>query len=302
MSDEQPFSLSAVVPTHGGRTSVAKTVSALLAEPSEFLEVIVVSDGDPEPAMEALAQIDDRRLKLISQPKRGSAAARNLGLSQASNHWVAFVDDDDVPRPNWFDVWATHAHDNHVVLTACVKHWEGDDVLSEKRCCPLDASDPTMGASRLLAGAFVTRKAVLEAIGGYDLALRASQNQDLGLRLLAHLEEAGREDGVLNTGHVVIDVFTEKSSTRRRRYGGTRADAAKTFQERFPERLAADPKHAASLHRIIARSALDIGDIDEFRRAARRALWTEPTNWANWRFFLASASPRLAGFVSKRMP
>lgn len=165
-------------------------------------------------------------------------------------------------------------------------------MLREKRCCPLDMDDPSMGASKLLAGAFVARKSVVDAIGGYDPDLQASQNQDLGLRLVSHVKELGWPDAVLNTDHIVMDVFTEAGAARRRRYGSSRADAARVFQERFRERLAADPQHAAALNRIIARAALDEGDFREFRKAAYAAVRAQPSAWANWRFLLAASVPR----------
>lgn len=303
MSAVEPFTLSVVIPTHGNRASVADTVRALLQEPRDALEVIVVSDGDPSFAEQCLGEVQDERLRMASQPKAGSAAARNLGLSLSRHEWVAFVDDDDIPRPNWFSVWAEHARDECVVITACVKHWRGGEVFKDKRCCSLDLSDPTMGASSLLAGAFTVRKSALQAIGGYDLSLRASQNHDLGLRLLEHLQgegEAGR-GSVTNTGEIVLEVFTERAGARRQRYGSGRAEAAKIFQKRFADRLAADPTHAASLHRIVARSALDRGDAGEFRRSALAALRERPTEVANWKFLIGAVSPmRVARFMANR--
>ena len=291
---EEPFSLTVVVPTHGGRRSLANTVNAVLAQRGCELEVIVVSDGEIEPVRAVLAAVDDERLRIIAQRNSGPAGARNLGLSQAKSSWVAFVDDDDIPREDWGEVWASNARDGDAVVTACVKHWVGDDVLEEERCCALDSRDATMAASRLLAGAFVARREALIAIGGYDPSLRVSENQDLGLRLLGFLHENGLSGGIRNVHRVVLDVFTERPDSRKRRYGESRAKAAKTLQHRYPERLAVDPEYAASLHRIVALSALERGDSREFRSSAVAAVRSQPTRWSNWRFLLAASSPTLA--------
>lgn len=295
----QPFALSVVVPTHGGRTSVRDTVEALLAETSLDLEVIVVCDGESAAAREELSSIHDDRLRVHAQPPSGPSGARNRGLSLARHHWVAFVDDDDIPRPRWFETWASHAKDSDAVITACLKRWQGGEILSEQHCCVLDEADPTMQASRLLAGAFIVRREVLQAVGGYDPNLRFSENQDLGLRLLDHLKEAGVVNAVRSIDETVIDVIMEKPASRQVRYGTNRAHAAKVLQRRYPARLAADPAHAAALHRIIAHSALERGHLAEFRRSALAAVRTQPMRWANWRFLLAAGAPGLARVLSQ---
>lgn len=296
------FTLSVVVPTYGGRVSVKATVEALLADPSGGLEVIVVSDGDPTAVRLALSSVHDHRLRLMAQEHRGAGAARNLGLREATSDWVSFVDDDDVPRSDYRTIWASGACERVQVMTACAQHWRGASVVNEMRCCHLNVDDPTMGASSLLAGAFAIRRAALLAVDGYDEELMASENQDLGLRLLEYLSGLPGTELVRHIDQVVIDIHTEDASHRSGRYGARWAAAARAFQRRYPDRLAARPADAATMHRIIGRAALDEDRLSDARRSAWAGAKIYPGGWANWRFLLITLAPGFAQKVAGLLP
>jgi len=48
-----------------------------------------------------LADVPDRRLRIVPEPVRGLSAARNTALREARGALVAFTDDDAVPEPTW---------------------------------------------------------------------------------------------------------------------------------------------------------------------------------------------------------
>ncbi len=82
------------------------------------LEVIVVDDGSDEDLSPALEGFDDLAIRLIRQPPRGYAAARNAGVRNATGTVILCVDDDVVFAP---DFVAAHlrvhrAHDSAVVV------------------------------------------------------------------------------------------------------------------------------------------------------------------------------------------
>jgi GT2 family glycosyltransferase len=96
---QQP-TFSIIVPTHGRDAALRRCLEALAAldYPPERYEVIVVYDGG-RPS--SLPEADGRRVRFLTQPKRGPAAARNLGASQAGGSYLAFTDDDCVPAADW---------------------------------------------------------------------------------------------------------------------------------------------------------------------------------------------------------
>ena len=96
---------SVVVPTHNRLDVLPEVLAALEAQAgAPEYEVVVVDDGSTDGTADWL---DERRrrarvpLRVIHQPNRGPAAARNLGVAVAGGRRVAFLGDDTVPSSGW---------------------------------------------------------------------------------------------------------------------------------------------------------------------------------------------------------
>jgi GT2 family glycosyltransferase len=93
--------LSIVVPTFNRRALLARTLPALLAQRgvADGYEAIVVVDGSTDGTLDLLRGVADRRLRVVAQPNRGLAAARNRGAGEARGGIVLFLDDDMIADP-----------------------------------------------------------------------------------------------------------------------------------------------------------------------------------------------------------
>lgn len=285
--------ISVVVPTHAGRASVVKVARSLLNQECGDLEVIVVCDGDGDTSRALLEEVEDERLVVLEKENEGSNRARNFGLCYATREWVAFVDDDDIPRPNWCATWEGMMSPQVVACTAALETHQSSGGSTVK-VASLSLDDPTMAASRIMAGAFLIRGDALRAIGGYDPAVPAAQNQDLGLRLVDYINSSEGDWRVVSTSDVVIDVYPEEGRARLARYGDRHARACLLFMERYEERLSSDTRALSSYHRILARTARSSGAISEARRHALRAWSLDRRNVANYASMLAALLPTTA--------
>ena len=107
-ADRQP-EITVVVPTFRRAGNLPRLIGALEAQtlPASRFEVVVVDNGsedDTSAVLESLAAssaIDLRPLRI--EVNRGPAPARNLGWRSARADYVAFTDDDCVPRPDWLE-------------------------------------------------------------------------------------------------------------------------------------------------------------------------------------------------------
>src|SRR5690242_16683672 len=80
---------------------VVATVLELFDQRDVSLEVVVVDDGSADGTREALAALQDPRVRVVRHDQsRGQAVARDSGVAAARAEWVAFLDDDDRWSPD----------------------------------------------------------------------------------------------------------------------------------------------------------------------------------------------------------
>jgi glycosyltransferase involved in cell wall biosynthesis len=91
-----------VICTLGAEERLPDAVESALAQTHAEMELIVV-DNDPAsgrvPA--ALRHVEDVRLRIVQEPRRGLSFARNAGLAAARGDIIAFTDDDATADPAW---------------------------------------------------------------------------------------------------------------------------------------------------------------------------------------------------------
>ena len=136
--------------------------------------MIVVDDGSSDQTAEVASSYD---LRLVQQPNRGPAAARNAGLRLARGEYIAILDADDV--------WPV---DRLSCLVAALSHGAGIAIgLTEFFVTP---GQPTprhypFGLPNPLSGhmtALLARRTVFELIGAYNEEFRLTEDIDWLMR------------------------------------------------------------------------------------------------------------------------
>lgn len=106
---EPPLFFSIIIPTYR-RPELLKACLRSLARqdyPADRFEVIVVDDGGELRLESVVDPFRDRLdVTLLAQSHAGPAAARNTGATRAKGHFLAFVDDDCAPAPDWLQALA----------------------------------------------------------------------------------------------------------------------------------------------------------------------------------------------------
>ena len=96
----RPVTVSVVIPTHDRGRVVVEAIESALAQTHPPLEVIVVDDGSTDDTAERVGRLRDARVKYLRRSHAGVSAARNAGIAAATGDLVAFLDSDDLWKPD----------------------------------------------------------------------------------------------------------------------------------------------------------------------------------------------------------
>lgn len=88
--------VSILVPCHNAAPYVASALDSAFAQTWPHYEVILVDDGSSDDSLRIARAYESRGLRVLAQPNRGAAAARNAALQAATGEFIQFLDADDV--------------------------------------------------------------------------------------------------------------------------------------------------------------------------------------------------------------
>lgn len=87
--------VSILIPCRNAERWLATAVESALAQRAVACEVIVVNDGSTDRSGDIARRYAPAAVRVLDQPARGAAAARNRALAASSGAWVQFLDADD---------------------------------------------------------------------------------------------------------------------------------------------------------------------------------------------------------------
>ncbi len=96
--------VSIVTPTYNRGYIIRETLESLMNQSFHDFESIVVDDGSVDNTMEIVKGLHDERIRYIRhETNRGYSAACNTGIAAATGEFVAFLDSDDLWKPDWLE-------------------------------------------------------------------------------------------------------------------------------------------------------------------------------------------------------
>ncbi len=277
--------VSLIIATFNHARFLGAAIDSALAQTLGAVDVIVVDDGSTDDTPAVLARYAGR-VRVLRQPNRGLAAARNAGLAAARGTYVAFLDADDVMAPTKL------AAQLEMLERSPTIGWTYCDVLIETVATrtTVTASERFGYGARALDGwlfpelihgnfipaiAPMIRRTALDAAGGFDERLTALEDWDMWLRL-SLIAEARYTPAVLVTYRI--------------RPGGMSEDRARMDRNRFcvldkinrtrPVALEslgdAGRRIIADTHNWLGKEAYASGDWSEARRRFAASMLTVP--------------------------
>jgi glycosyltransferase involved in cell wall biosynthesis len=201
--------VSVVVATCDRPHTLADAVSSALRQDGASAEVIIVDDSENQTAAKAVEALADDRVQYLVNPvpSRGRPAiARNIGLARARGHLVHMLDDDDIVPDGQYqaamDAFARHPE--IAVVFGVIEPFGPDtaEVARQQRyfqqarqralrCARLGrrwgfTAAMLFGPTLLVCSAGMVRRAVAEAIDGFDPALPLCEDVDFYMRAMRY--------------------------------------------------------------------------------------------------------------------
>lgn len=181
--------VSIVLPTYNRASTLPRAIESVLRQTYQNFELIIVDDGSTDNTAAVLSQFTDHRIRNIRLPSnKGPGAARNAGVEAARFDLVAFQDSDDV----WFDEklalqLAAMRDDIGVVYHDIirVKKDGQEELLITPDSIPLKIIERIEAAGQLGIVWCLTRKHLIESVGGFDEFMGPVEDTDLLIKLRA---------------------------------------------------------------------------------------------------------------------
>jgi len=295
----EPHLVSIIIPTYNQAGLLRHALCSVINQTHSDWEAIIIDNHSDDDTISVVESFDESRFRLAQFRNNGViAASRNEGIRMARGKWIAFLDSDDLWRPEKLRVCLEKAEDNTDLIGHREATFCGDVELSVSPYYSL--ADATY--RRLLfnhtcfsPSAALVKKSLIDGIGGFseEPSLTTVEDYDLWLRLV----EVGAV--VQFVGQVLSDyrLHEGNASGSILRHMNAGLQAVELHFKRLRHKRAGDELR---LHR--RRSMIIYGAARNFQKAAS---WPEARKYftrslLNYPFNFRALAGLLATFLSFR--
>jgi len=176
--------ISVVIPAYNATPFLARCLKSVFAQTLKPEEVIVVDDKSTD---NTAAMAEALGAKVVRREINGGlSAARNSGIQNASNEWIALLDADDVWLPEKLERQADCARPEVVLIYTGIKYFDDNGIRSV-----VPAVDPATAMKMLryhnpIPCTYLVRREALQHDGGYREDIRACEDWEMLVRLQRH--------------------------------------------------------------------------------------------------------------------
>jgi glycosyltransferase involved in cell wall biosynthesis len=186
--------VTVVIPAYNAASYLPETLASIEAQTYDDWDVVVADDASTDDTAGVVRNRDGRFRVVRSNVNEGPAGARNRALDEASGELVAFLDADDQFHPSYLERMvhlfdARRGKGIEVGIVACDAQLLGPSGPHERTYMQLNGfPDHLTIASMLVSNAIppgsMTRRALVNELGGFCPELFGTEDYDLWLRVL----------------------------------------------------------------------------------------------------------------------
>ncbi len=183
-----------VIPLFNKSNYISNTLESVLAQTFLDFEIIIVEDCSSDASLEIVSAIRSSKIQIIEhQINKGLSASRNTGIKNASSKYIAFLDADDVWKPDYLKtiyalikkfpeckLFATNYEEiypNQLSLLPTTKL-----INKEKESIVRDFFESNLSQHIYCCCSLCVDKSVFETIGYYDEKITYGEDVDFNIR------------------------------------------------------------------------------------------------------------------------
>lgn len=188
------ISISVVIPAFNAEATLERALQSVMSQSYPVAEIIVVDDG----SVDATREVAERyrgNIRYVRQENAGVSAARNRGIEEASEEWIAFLDADDEWLPGKVEEQAKRLLAQPEVMWICTNmEIFGDDggkvlnvpnefLSSAESGVTIPFFPSSRAGTQFQTSGFIVHQSVFRAVGNFDIKLRICEDRDLWWRI-----------------------------------------------------------------------------------------------------------------------
>lgn len=181
--------VTVIIPCYNVENYIEKCLDSVFSQDYQDLQVIAVDNNSKDRTKRRLTDYKyekEGNLIILSEPKKGAAAARNAGLVLADGEWIQFLDADDLLLSDKITHQISLVQENtNVSFIAGAYIRKKLDGIEQN--FQLQYSDPWLALPMVglgITSANLFNRNWLKKVDGWDETLNSSQEYDLMFRLL----------------------------------------------------------------------------------------------------------------------
>jgi glycosyltransferase involved in cell wall biosynthesis len=183
------FLVSVVIPAYNAEDCVSRAIRSVLQQTIAPHEILVIDDGSTDHTRVVAGRFGNP-VRVLSQRHAGAAQARNIGIRVSAGDIIAFLDADD----EWLNVKLEKQlalHDGRSIALSYCRSNEfdilGNDLGDTFNARPLQRGTGVwrdlLCANFIATPTVMADRALLMAVGGFDVTLKVGEDQDLWIKL-----------------------------------------------------------------------------------------------------------------------
>ena len=181
------YSISVVIPTYNRASLVVRAVESVLQQ-SYPCDCIVIDDASTDDTLDQLSVFGDRIQIVLLSKNQGVSAARNQGVLLSKTPWIAFLDSDDVWKPDKLAKQVAYLKRHPLFdITQSDEDWICNEKLKQKKVYHLKQEGwffhRCLERCLISPSAVLLTKRLFDDYNGFNPDLPACEDYDLWCRI-----------------------------------------------------------------------------------------------------------------------